>query len=136
MSWFGLGKGKEAEAEQAGLEDNLALPAQWYRSPAMYELERRAIFSKKWLLITHQLRFPEVGSYVKITEAGYTFFLIKDRQGEIRAHHNICRHRAYPLVEKESGKMSVLACRYHGKFAFCERKQCTFFLKRGADLYT
>ncbi|EGX91794.1 iron-sulfur cluster-binding protein, rieske family domain protein [Cordyceps militaris CM01] len=80
----------------------------------MYELERRAIFSKKWLLVTHKLRFPDTGSYVKITETGYTFFLVRDRQGAIRAHHNICRHRAYPIVEKESGKASILACKYHG----------------------
>ncbi|CEJ93543.1 hypothetical protein VHEMI09125 [[Torrubiella] hemipterigena] len=101
-------------ASQAEPETVLALPANWYTSPAMLELERRAIFSKKWILITHKLRFPEVGSYVKITEAGYSFFLIKDRNGEIRGHHNVCRHRAYPLVENESGKKMTLACKYHG----------------------
>jgi phenylpropionate dioxygenase-like ring-hydroxylating dioxygenase large terminal subunit len=113
--WFGFGNSFAKKEEEVEPKAQLALPAVWYYSPAMYELERRAIFSKKWLLVTHQLRFPEVGSYLKITEAGYTFFLIKDRQGQIRGHHNICRHRAYPLVEEQSGKKSVLACRYHGK---------------------
>jgi phenylpropionate dioxygenase-like ring-hydroxylating dioxygenase large terminal subunit len=98
----------------------------------MYELERRAIFSKKWLLVTHKLRFPDVGHFVKITEAGYTFFLIKDRQGQIRAHHNICRHRAYPIVEKDHGKASVLSCKYHGKKLYfkCEPIKLKALLKR------
>lgn len=119
MSWFGFGKNQSSSQSDGGGSSvgkaaSAALPAAWYRSPAMYELERRAIFSRKWLLVTHKLRFPEAGSYVKITEAGYTFFLIRDRQGDIRAHHNICRHRAYPMVEKDLGKVSVLACKYHG----------------------
>lgn len=91
-----------------------SLPASWYRSPAMYELERRAIFSKRWIMITHSLRFTQAGDYVAFTEAGFRFFLIKDRQGQIRGFHNICRHRAYPIVTKESGHVSTLCCRYHG----------------------
>ena len=82
----------------------------------MYELERRAIFSRRWLLVSHRARFINPGDYVQITEAGFTFFLIKDRQGEIRAHHNVCRHRAYPLIEKEMGSLNFLACKYHGKY--------------------
>ncbi len=112
--WFGFGN-SASKKEDDEPKSQLALPAAWYHSPAMYELERRAIFSKKWLLVTHKLRFPEAGSYLKITEAGYTFFLIKDRQGQIHGHHNICRHRAYPLVEEQSGKKTVLACKYHGE---------------------
>lgn len=81
----------------------------------MYSLERRAIFSKKWILVSHQLRFTSPGEYVQITEAGFSFFIIKDRQGNINAFHNVCRHRAYPIIEKDSGKASVLACRYHGR---------------------
>lgn len=113
MSWFGFGKSTTKCDEEP--KTGQALPAAWYTSPAMYELERRAIFSKKWLLVTHVLRFPDIGHFMRITEAGYTFFLIRDRQGQIRAHHNICRHRAYPIVEKDSGKASVLACKYHGE---------------------
>lgn len=71
-------------------------------------------FSKKWILVSHQQRLPNVGDYIRIVEAGFTFLLVKDRQGLIKAHHNVCRHRAYPLVEQQSGKASILACHYHG----------------------
>jgi phenylpropionate dioxygenase-like ring-hydroxylating dioxygenase large terminal subunit len=91
-----------------------ALPSSWYRSPNMYELERRAIFSKKWLLITHKLRFPQAGDFVRFEEAGFSFFLCLDRDGKLNGFHNICRHRAFPVVTEEKGNAKILACKYHG----------------------
>ncbi|KAK7403928.1 hypothetical protein QQX98_010298 [Neonectria punicea] len=52
-----------------------ALPSSWYREPAMYGLERRAIFSKRWLLITHRSRFIKAGDYVRYEEAGWSYGL-------------------------------------------------------------
>src|SRR6478735_4551565 len=67
-----------------------ALPASWYRSPEVYELERRAIFAKKWILTTHKLRFTEPGLWVKFEQAGFQFFLVRNKQGQINGFHNIC----------------------------------------------
>ncbi|KAJ5531667.1 hypothetical protein N7527_005060 [Penicillium freii] len=89
------------------------LPSSWYRSEAMYNLERRAIYSKKWVLVSHEVRFPEQGNYLQLQEAGFAFFLIRDRQGKINSFHNVCRHRAYPVVQEQAGKVNVLSCRYH-----------------------
>lgn len=62
-----------------------ALPASWYTSQAMYELERRAIFSRKWLLTTHKARVPNPGDWVRYDAAGYEFVVAKDHQGEVKA---------------------------------------------------
>lgn len=97
------------------LEGNL--PASWYTDPTFYEFERCAIFSKHWLLTTHRLRLPETGSYLRFEIAGFDFFLVKNNEGKIQAFHNICRHRAYPLLEKSApteGKKSIFSCGYHG----------------------
>ncbi|KAJ5966841.1 hypothetical protein N7501_003089 [Penicillium viridicatum] len=90
------------------------LPSSWYRSEAMYNLERRAIYSKKWVLVSHEVRFPEPGNYLQLQEAGFAFFLIRDRQGKINSFHNVCRHCAYPVVQEQAGKVNILSCRYHG----------------------
>ncbi|RFN53490.1 cytochrome p450 oxidoreductase [Fusarium flagelliforme] len=76
-----------------------ALPSSWYRSNEIYELERRAIFSKKWILVSHKLRFPETGSRVEFQEAGFHFLLIKSKQGSIQGFHskNEDGHSAKPL---------------------------------------
>ena len=98
------------------LEGNL--PSSWYTEPVFHELERRAIFSKHWLLVTHRLRLPEPGSYCRFEIAGFDFILVKNRTGNIQAFHNICRHRGYPVIDDRSpdyGKKSILSCGYHGE---------------------
>jgi phenylpropionate dioxygenase-like ring-hydroxylating dioxygenase large terminal subunit len=90
------------------------LSSTWYKSDDIYELERRAIFSKKWILLTHKMRFEQTGSWIRYAEAGFDFFLIKNAEGAIRGFHNICRHRAFPVVVKDNGQNAVLSCKYHG----------------------
>ena len=111
LNYFGFGANKEAAPAKDAIR---ALPSNWYTSPEMYELERRAIFSRKWLLITHKLRLLNTGDFLRYSVAGFDFVLIKDRSGAINAFHNVCRHRAYPVVEKNEGSAKILACRYHG----------------------
>lgn len=106
--------GFSQQSEQTKPKPTRGLPASWYRSPAMYQLERRAVFSQKWILVTHSLRLSEPGQFVSFTQANYSFFLIRDRSGTINGFHNICRHRAYPVVQKKCGTASILSCKYHG----------------------
>ncbi|KAE8381869.1 Rieske [2Fe-2S] iron-sulfur domain-containing protein [Aspergillus bertholletiae] len=90
------------------------LPANWYTSPDMWELERRAIFSRKWMLITHKLRLPTTGDYLVYHIAGYPIIIVRDKDGNFNALHNVCRHRAFPVVTEEQGKARIFACKYHG----------------------
>ena len=112
-SYFGGLSGAKAEPtdEKHAVR---ALPASWYTSPDMYELERRAIFSRKWLLTTHKARVENEGDWVRYDVANYQFIICKDRTGNINAFHNVCRHRAFPIVTEEKGHNSVFACKYHG----------------------
>ncbi|KAE8348973.1 Rieske [2Fe-2S] iron-sulfur domain-containing protein [Aspergillus coremiiformis] len=112
-NYFGLGasSGPIPPTDKAPIR---ALPANWYTSPEMWELERRAIFSRKWMLITHTLRLPSTGDYLVYDIAGYPFILVRDKVGNINAFHNICRHRAFPVVTEEKGTARIFACKYHG----------------------
>lgn len=103
-----------SDSKPAEKEPPRSLPASWYRSEAMYQLERRAIFSKRWILLTHSRRFTKQGDYLSFTVANFSFFLIRDRDGNINGFHNICRHRAFPVVQSQSGCTSILSCKYHG----------------------
>lgn len=117
LSYLGFGTSPSTRATQS--EKNTvntvrALPSTWYTSQEMYNLERRAIFSRKWLLTTHKLRFKQQGDWLRYNIAGFDVVLVKDRNGNINAFHNVCRHRAYPVVDGENGTARILACRYHG----------------------
>ncbi|KAH0429884.1 rieske 2fe-2s family protein [Colletotrichum camelliae] len=106
--------GFSSATDNAKPEPSRSLPASWYRSPELHQLERRAIISKKWILVTHSLRFKQAGDYVSFNYAEFPFFLIQDREGNVNGFHNVCRHRAYPVIENRTGKASILSCKYHG----------------------
>jgi choline monooxygenase len=90
------------------------LPASWYRDPSLWERERRAIFGREWLMIARAEELPEPGSYATETVAGWPIFVIRDREGALRGFHNVCRHRAGPILWDGHGRCDVLRCRYHG----------------------
>src|ERR1700742_4741272 len=91
-----------------------SLPADFYHSPAIYQLERRAIFSKRWFLVSHKARYRNVGDYVQYEMAGYNFVVVKNKDGEMVGFHNICRHRAFSIVHEPSGTARIFSCKYHG----------------------
>ncbi|PSS14887.1 hypothetical protein M430DRAFT_73793, partial [Amorphotheca resinae ATCC 22711] len=86
----------------------------WWNDEEVYQLERRAIFSKTWLFVTHTSRFQKPGDYRTFDITGFSFLLILGKDRQLRAFHNVCRHRAYAVTKKECGSSIVLGCRYHG----------------------
>ncbi|PGH11766.1 hypothetical protein AJ79_04667 [Helicocarpus griseus UAMH5409] len=90
-------------------------PDNWWTGDDVFRLERRAIFSKTWLYIAHTSRFRNPGDYHAYEICGFPLFLIQGKDNIIRAFHNVCRHRAYPVISrKKSGSTTVMGCRYHG----------------------
>ena len=54
LNYFGFGASTPAPVSSETTATR-ALPGNWYKSKDMYELERRAIFARKWQLITHKV---------------------------------------------------------------------------------
>jgi nitrite reductase/ring-hydroxylating ferredoxin subunit len=111
----------ERKTKEASLEDSppsvskeLDFPSDWWTSPTLFSLEKRAILSKTWLHICHASLFKKPGDYRTFTIASISFFLILGKDGRLRAFHNVCRHRAYTVATKESGCSRALMCKYHG----------------------
>lgn len=94
-----------------------ALPSSWYRSREIYELERRAIFAKKWIFVSHKLRFSEVGSCEQFKEAGFKFTLVKNNEGVIQGFRNLGKDDAYPVEKSDNDKTNILTSE------LCDRPQ-------------
>ncbi len=90
------------------------LPAAWYGDPLVHERERRAVFGREWLFAGFASSLSEHGDYLAVTIAGWNILIVVDDDGSLRAHHNVCRHRAGPLVDNGRGRVPSLVCRYHG----------------------
>jgi choline monooxygenase len=91
------------------------LPAAWYRDAAVYERERRELFAREWLVLARADAVAEPGSYVATVLAGYPLVAVRGDDGRLRAFHNVCRHRAGPLVDDGEGSVrGAIVCGYHG----------------------
>jgi choline monooxygenase len=90
------------------------LPALWYHDPAVYARERQAIFRRHWWPLAREAEVGEPGSYAAGEVAGWPAFVIRAKDGALRGFHNVCRHRAGPLVRQAAGRCAALTCGYHG----------------------
>jgi choline monooxygenase len=84
-----------------------------YTDAGRYEAERRAVFARHWLALGDASRLESPGAYLAVEVAGFPLLMVNDA-GTLRAFHNICRHRAGPLVWPGEGSCRSLVCRYHG----------------------
>jgi phenylpropionate dioxygenase-like ring-hydroxylating dioxygenase large terminal subunit len=91
------------------------VPAAPYHDPHYFDLERRAVFLRHWLLIGHVCELPKQGDFiVRAVEIAETSILLTHgKDGRIRAFHNVCTHRGSQLVSAEVGHASSFTCPYH-----------------------
>lgn len=88
--------------------------AQDYWSAEVHAVERQAIFGREWLCVGSAHAVAAPGSYVADEVAGWPVLVVRGGDGQLRAFHNVCRHRAGPLVDDGCGTCRSLVCRYHG----------------------
>ncbi|MBM4219090.1 MAG: Rieske 2Fe-2S domain-containing protein [Gammaproteobacteria bacterium] len=105
-------------AEPAALADpaiKLTLPGWIYHNEEFHDLEKERIFLSSWQIVGHQSEVPETGDYLTFEFFGRRGFIVRDRDGAIRAFHNVCAHRAHAVVSGERGRCAKhLTCMYHG----------------------
>jgi choline monooxygenase len=87
------------------------LPAGWYSDPGVFALERERIFACSWQYAGPAEWVSEPGSYFS-TRAGHVPVLVVHDGDRVRAHINVCRHRAH-LVAEGRGVRKTLQCPYH-----------------------
>jgi phenylpropionate dioxygenase-like ring-hydroxylating dioxygenase large terminal subunit len=91
-----------------------SLDRAFYTDADIFERDRERIFRNHWILAAHASQFEKPGDYRLFDVAGESIVLVRDREGDIRAHYNVCRHRGSRVMLEPCGHASALTCRYHG----------------------
>ncbi len=93
----------------------VTLPAWVYSSEEFHELEKERLFLPSWQIVCHTSELTETGDYVTFEYFGRRGFVVRGADGEIRAFHNVCAHRAHAVVSGDRGRCAkFLTCMYHG----------------------
>ena len=92
------------------------LLAPWtYTSSELFRLERDELFHCNWMLIGHVSDFLKAGDYRTLDVGNERAIVIHDVTGELRAFHNVCRHRGSRVVSSTEGNCGhAIVCPFHG----------------------
>lgn len=91
------------------------VPAKPYYDPAYFEVERKAVFLKSWIHVGHVCELSDAGSFIRrdLEFACASLLIVRGRDQQIRAFHNVCTHRGTQLVEAAAGRQTRFSCPYH-----------------------
>lgn len=90
-------------------------PARVYSDPELWVREREGVFGKGWSFLGAEVEAPSPGDWLATEVAGKPVLALRREDGGFSGFHNVCRHRAGPLVSGRSGNCGrELTCRYHG----------------------
>jgi Rieske 2Fe-2S family protein len=90
-----------------------ALERDFYCSPADYQVDLEMIWYRDWLFVGHDCEVSTPGSYLTLQVGEYPVLVVRDRDGNLRAFHNSCRHRGSRICSAEHGVAARLVCPYH-----------------------
>jgi len=91
-----------------------ALPAWVYGHPALTRLETQRILMPSWQIVCHVNSIPKPGDYETFDLGPESVVVLRDRDGSIRAFHNVCRHRGARLLDGAGNCPGAITCPYHG----------------------
>ena len=102
----------------------LGLPGRAYGGE-FYQLEQHSLFPRTWCAVGFGGDIPGPGDVMPVELAGWPLLLVRDTHGEVRAFHNVCRHRSMRVVSETCRGLSRLACPWHGWTYDLEGRLCS-----------
>ena len=92
---------------------HFSLQREFYSDPELYALEMEHIWRRSWIFVGHSCEVSEPGRWIRVDIGNDSLIILRDRQRQIVALHNVCRHRGARICLEASGRSSRLVCPYH-----------------------
>jgi Rieske 2Fe-2S family protein len=90
-----------------------SLESAFYASDEVFTADLRAIFSNQWIFVASVAELPDAGDFLTINIGSSSVIVIRDDEEQVRALHNVCRHRGARILDAEHGSVGNLVCGYH-----------------------
>jgi glycine betaine catabolism A len=90
-----------------------SLEAPFYRSPEVFAADLDIIFGRHWIYVGVEPDVPEPGDTMVVDVGQSSVLVLRDDDMQVRAFHNLCRHRGARLVHEAKASVGNLVCRYH-----------------------
>src|SRR5512135_3256170 len=107
-------------AEMLHLKETLSLrqaghglPRPLYHDDLVYRAEMDFIWRSGWLFAGHSCQIPKPGDYFTYEVDGDSVIIVRDNEGQVHAHFNVCRHRGSIICEAAEGSVKRFICPYH-----------------------
>lgn len=96
----------------APFEQARAMPPEVYKTDAFLQAEIEHIFRKEWFCVGRADALTKPGDYVTCELAEQPVIVLRDREGDLKAFSNVCRHRMSTLLHGRGHTKSIV-CPYH-----------------------
>jgi glycine betaine catabolism A len=103
-----------------------SLPSSYYQSAEIFAREKEKIFCREWFCAAREEEVAHPGDYLVLDVGGESVLVVRTKEGEVKAHYNVCRHRGARLVcapgDKEADDIKLgggvlgaswIRCAYH-----------------------
>jgi benzoate/toluate 1,2-dioxygenase alpha subunit len=84
-----------------------------FTDPQVFELEMAHIFEGGWVFIGLESQIPAPNDFMTTTIGRKPVLVTRDRDGEVRAFLNTCRHKGALLCRLGAGNKKLHVCPYH-----------------------
>jgi 3-phenylpropionate/trans-cinnamate dioxygenase alpha subunit len=80
----------------------------------LYQQELRRVFAPSWLFLGHIGQLVKTGDFFTTYMGEDPIIVAKDKQGNVQAMLNSCRHRGARVCRADYGSTKNFTCTYHG----------------------
>ncbi|PQA77046.1 aromatic ring-hydroxylating dioxygenase subunit alpha [Rhodoferax sp. TS-BS-61-7] len=90
-----------------------SLEAPFYLSESILAADMEHIFGKHWIFVAVEPQIAEAGDYITVDFGNNSILIVRDDDMQVKAFHNVCRHRGSRLCASHRGSVGNIVCPYH-----------------------
>lgn len=114
-----MGKHETFEIPEIGSHElgTEKLPVEQYISRDLFELEKKHVFGKSWLMVGRESDLTDPGQFInfQIEALSASVVIVRGKDARLHAFYNACTHRGARIVNAPCGKArGGLVCPFHG----------------------